>query len=294
MFNFSIDFVEGLNGTEKLADTLIDGIPLYSTLDRLINCLQGNFARTLHIMYDSEMPCDLEIIPKDMWESFSKEHQESLIESKDPKEKENFFWVLSHRDPHFINEHHHVGETWQISDAQFHILSEAIKKSSALDSLELLLSVPLTEYQEKELVVAVSENASINSVILMGHISSSTIKAMEAITEQRPKLKINSDYTEVALQRKRKEDWSDRDNTVQHTPAINMHLLQGFIAVLGAAAVATSFVLLYATALNPIGLILTASGGAAALTYGAYSFFSSKDTSKQTDDIKLDSPVLTM
>ena len=136
---------------------------------------------------------------------------------------------------------------------------------------------------------------------LRGCISSAALDAIKDITKRRPELQINSYLAntsahslEEATQKNQEAIerilLNSQNNTTQHIPGINMHLLQGFIAVLGAATVATSFVLLYATALNPIGLTLGATGGAVAFAWGTYSFFSS-DKSKQTGDIKPDDPI---
>lgn len=309
MFNFYIDFVKGLDGTEKLSNIPIDGIPLYSTLDRLINCLQGNFASGLYITHEAGIPHYLERIPKDNLKRIPKDKLECLTGSIDPKEKEDFFWLCSKEGQQITKEYpstdeYLVGEERDINDAQFHILCEAIKKSRTLNFLELLLPISLTEYQEKELIAAITENSSINLIFIMGCISAQALTAINAISDQRPELKISSFLADTSaksleegIQRNQltlQNALRRRKNDVEKSkPYFNMHLLQGFIAVLGAATVATSLVLLYTTALSPLAFTLLFSEGAAALTWGTYSFFSSYEA-KQTKDIQPFNSVLTV
>jgi hypothetical protein len=62
-------------------------------------------------------------------------------------------------------------------------------------------------------------------------------------------------------------------NTYQrtHIPRLNMHLLGGFIAILGVVAVAIAFTILHAASVNPLGLIVGGIGiGMLAAGYGLF------------------------
>lgn len=264
MFRFQINFVDDLNGTEKLSDKPIDGVPLYSSLDILINCLRGNFAKALIIIHypENQFFDSSEVNPFFL----------SYNERKGKKKKEDFFWPCSLKEK-FMTKGVPTGKQKEITDVQFQTLCDAIKNSSNLNTLSLTLEISLTEYQEQELVAAISENLSIKKVMVVGCISSTTLSAMNSIAQQRPDLNIWSELATTSTNNIR-ETLQQNDTTKKSLELINMHLVQGFIATLGIAAVATAFVVLQAAALNPLGLILATAGGVA-LAGSAYSYFSS-------------------
>jgi hypothetical protein len=273
MFDFTIELPKNWNKKAILPDTHVEGVVLNSPLGILISCLQGEFAQSLTISKSNFF----EALDVRKFFGQSKESRELLYEGI----REDFFG----RDNEARNDGTKFIGKDELSKNEFPIFCDFLKKTTNLRTLQLHVeNLPFTEEEEQGLIEVLKENLCIQSVIMVG----GTKEMASAIKAARPSLELTEsglvsrdiwrfrgDETYRAQVLQQIKDERNSMNSQAACANFNMHLLQGFITVLGAIAVATAFLLLSTAALNPAGIALAASG-TAALALGVHSFFTSQ------------------
>jgi len=117
------------------------------------------------------------------------------------------------------------------------------------------------------LVEAVLENKNINHIGLL-NCDASLVNAIKKVKEKRSEVKI----TEALFPTKKLNPELEPKHNSALFCGLSMHVVQGFISLVGIGLVAVAFVAFNAATLNPAGIALAATGTAAFLlsTYGLF------------------------
>ncbi len=271
MFNFIIELPKNWDDQETLPNTPIEGVNLNSPLGILISSLQGNFVHSLMISKSNVLQVLYDRL-------FSSVVYMKVREDKETREEFLLRNCASLACPMRL-----VGKEKQLSKKEFQALCDSLKKAN-LHYLSLHVDgLPFTEEEEQELIDVIKANRSIQSLTMIRGTKemANAIKAIERPSLElveiglvnRDTWKFDTDETFRAEVIQQIKDERSLMNAQAEQATINMHLLQGFVTVLGATTVATAFVLLGAASLNPAGVVFAASG-TVALALGVHSFFS--------------------
>lgn len=274
MFSFNVVLPENWNDKETLPNTPVEDITFHSPLGIVVSCLQGDFAQILFI--NKNKPPFGEMAYRQFSDVLKHLREEESIE-----DRERFFLKNCESLTSTLRL---VGEEKDLSKREFQILCDFLKKTTNLNHLYLQSEgLYFTEEEEQELISVLKENASIQMITISGGTEemANAIRAINRpslqlftgglISRETVKFRTDDQYRAQKVQQFIDERNSKHAQAVQDT--MNMHILQSFVAVLGAAAVATAFILLSAASLNLAGVALAALG-TGALAWSTHSFFS--------------------
>lgn len=247
MYLFEIKFIDKDLSQVILEDNFIEGIELYSDLDIILSCSRQNLIKELSLSLTSDTSYNMSS------SKTSKQKKQDLFKRplpQDPYERE--LKILFNLET--------------ITDAQFLILSEVLKTSSALKKMELSLSQALTSAQENALIQVIYTNQNMDSIVVFGFIS----KEFIALMNGHPSLKfihfsIHGAQNVQEIFTHHKTVLSELDNQKNIlTQVSKMYYMHALLLTVGLVALAGAIVLMNS---------ILAWIGAATLALGTYSYF---------------------
>ncbi len=259
MYLFEIKFIDKDLSQEIIEDNLIKGIELYSDLDILLSCSRQNLIKELSLSLTTEASFDMSS------SNTSKQKKQDLFKRPLPQ------------DP-FERDLKILFNIETITDAQFLILSEVLKTSSALKKLKLFLSQALPLTQENALIQVICTNRNIDSVFVSGFIS----KEFTALMSSCPSLKhmhfsIHGAQNIEEIFTHHKTVLSELDNQKDiSTQVLKMYYVHALLLTVGLVALAGAIVLMNS---------ILAWISAATLALGTYSYFN--QGSNEIDQLQL-------
>lgn len=263
MYLFEIKFIDKDLSQVILEDNFIEGIELYSDLDIILSCSRQNLIKELSLSLTTETSFDMSS------SKTSKQKKQDLFKKslpQDPYERE--LKILFNLET--------------ITDAQFLILSEVLKTSSALKKMKLFLSQALPLAQENALIQVIYTNQNMDSIFVSGFIS----KEFIALMSRRPNLKLMhfsihdaQNVQEIFTQHKTVLSELDNQKDIS-TQVSKMYYLHALLLTVGLVALAGAIVLMNS---------ILAWIGAATLVLSTYSYFN--QGANEIDQLQLQSGI---